>query len=117
MIANKEIFLLFVVNIISGIGYSLVAPLYPSIAFERGLSEFLIGIIIAVFAVSNLFITPFAHLFFKKIGKKRIFIYSIAAEVILNIMNFKRLFVHLFMDAWRLLIIIIFLSFSLCSSD
>jgi predicted MFS family arabinose efflux permease len=82
MIANKEIFLLFVVNIISGVGYSLVAPLYPSIAFKRGLTEFVIGIIISIFAIANLFITPFAHLFFKRFGKKRIFIYAIGAEVI-----------------------------------
>lgn len=84
MIANKEIFLLFVINIISGVGYSLVAPLYPSIAVNRGLNNFIIGVIISIFAISNLFVTPFAHIIFKKIGKKKIFMYAIGAEVLFN---------------------------------
>lgn len=81
MIANKEIFLLFVINIISGVGYSIVAPLYPAIAFSRGLDDFLIGIVISIYAVSNLFVTPFAHTIFEKYGKKRTFVYAVTGEV------------------------------------
>ena len=70
------------VNIISGIGYSLVAPLYPSIAMKRGLSEFIIGFIISIYALSNLIVTPFTQNFFKIFGKKNIFLIAITAEVI-----------------------------------
>ncbi len=80
---NKEIFLLFCVNIISGIGYSLVAPLFPSIALKRGLSEFSIGFIIALYAVANLIITPFTDKFFRFFGKKKTFLISIALEVLI----------------------------------
>jgi len=69
------------VNIISGIGYSLVAPLFPSIGFKRGLSEFTIGFIISLYAVANLIITPFTDKFFKYFGKKNVFLISIACEV------------------------------------
>ena len=79
---QKEIILLFILNLISGTGYSLVAPLYPSIALERGISEFLIGIIISVFAFSNLLTTPFVHKIFKMYGKKNILIYTVSTEVI-----------------------------------
>jgi len=78
---NREIFLLFFVNIISGIGYSLVAPLFPSIALKRSLSEFTIGFIISLYAIANLIVTPFTDKFFKKFGKKNVFFCSILGEV------------------------------------
>jgi MFS family permease len=80
---NKEIFLLFTVNILSGIGYSLVAPLFPSIALKRGLSQFTIGFIISLYAITNLIVTPFNYKFFKYFGKKNVFLIAIALEVFL----------------------------------
>lgn len=78
---NKEIFLLFTVNVLSGIGYSLVAPLFPSIALKRGLSEFVIGFIISLYAIANLLVTPFTYKFFKNFGKKKVFLIAIGLEV------------------------------------
>lgn len=78
---NKIVFLSFLLNIISGVGYSLIAPIYPSVALERGLSEFSIGFIISLFAITNVVITPFSHLIFNKLGKKKTLFYAIITEV------------------------------------
>lgn len=78
---RKEIILLFLVNIGSAVGYSLIAPLYPSIAIKNGLSESIIGLIIASFAISNSLITPFCQKIFMTYGKKRIFFIGLFTEV------------------------------------
>ncbi len=78
---NKNIILLFLVNISSAVGYSLIAPLFPSIALEKGLSEAIIGIIIASFAVSNSIITPYCHKIFSIYGKKKVFFFGLLSEV------------------------------------
>lgn len=79
---NNTIILLVMVNVISGTGYSLVAPLFPSLAFKRGLSEYTIGFIISSYAISNLIITPFGTKIFKLIGKRNVFLLAIATEVL-----------------------------------
>lgn len=81
---NNEILLLLLVNLISGIGYSLVAPLYPNVAINKGLSEFFIGFIISMYAISNLITVPFAGKIFQIFGKKRAFLFALSAEVINN---------------------------------
>lgn len=78
---KTEIILLFLVNIGSAIGYSLIAPLFPSIALERGISEALIGTIMASFAVSNVIITPFYRYIFNFFGKKTSFFLGLFLEV------------------------------------
>jgi MFS family permease len=78
---KREIVLLFLVNFGSAIGYSLVAPLFPSIALERGISEETIGKIMASFAISNVLITPFYSKIFNIIGKKRVFYIGLFIEV------------------------------------
>ena len=60
---KKDIVFLFVINVCSAVGYSLIAPLYPALAKERGYGEHLCGIIIAMFAISNFFFTPFCPFF------------------------------------------------------
>jgi len=82
---RKEIILLFLVNIGSAVGYSLIAPLFPSIAIERGLNESIIGVIIASFAISNSLITPFSQKIFMKFGKKKIFFLGLFVEVLIRI--------------------------------
>jgi predicted MFS family arabinose efflux permease len=78
---KREIILLFSVNIMSAIGYSLIAPLYPSIAKERGIGEHLCGLIISMFALSNFFATPFCPMLISKYGRKNIFYFALSLEV------------------------------------
>jgi hypothetical protein len=56
----NQITLLLAINNLSAIGYSLIAPLYPPLAVERGIEEYVVGIIFATFAISNVFTIPFA---------------------------------------------------------
>jgi len=83
---NNKIILLVLVNIISGTGYSLIAPLYPAIAAKRGISDLVIGFIISSFAISNLITTPFGSKIFKLLGKRNVFLLSMLIAV--KIKNF-----------------------------
>jgi MFS family permease len=79
---TKEIWLLFIINTLSAVGYSLVAPLYPLIAFERGLKEHIIGLIIALFAISNFLSTPIVPKYISKHGKNNMFYLAMTLEVL-----------------------------------
>ncbi len=78
---KKEIILLFFLNACSGVGYSIVAPLYPSEAFKHGIGEYLSGTIISMFAVSNFIVTPFCPYLIKKYGRKNILYTACLLEV------------------------------------
>ena len=56
---KKSLILLFCMNMFSGIGYSIVAPLFPILENDFSISEALLGWIISTFAISNCIITPF----------------------------------------------------------
>ena len=55
---NFSNIILFSINLLSALGYSLIAPLYPSIAKEKGVDENEIGIVFSFFAISNLIALP-----------------------------------------------------------
>lgn len=76
-----EIIILFIINLVSGAGYSLVSPLFPSIAVKIGLSDSAIGFIISSYAVANLIATPFSRKIFYSIGKKNVLFYAVVIEV------------------------------------
>jgi DHA1 family multidrug resistance protein-like MFS transporter len=78
---NKDLVLLFCINALSAIGYSLIAPLYPSLAKDRNMGEGLCGTVIAIFAVSNFIITPFCPVLIQKYGRKNIMVYALVLEV------------------------------------
>jgi MFS family permease len=77
-----EIMILFIINLVSGAGYSLVSPLFPSIAVKIGLSDSAIGFIISSYAIANLIATPFSRKIFHLIGKKNVLFYAVVIEVI-----------------------------------
>lgn len=81
---KKEIILLFTINILSAIGYSLIAPLYPSIAIKKGLSEYAIGIIFSCFSISNIIFIPLSPKFIKHYGRRQLLYIALITEV----MNF-----------------------------
>jgi len=78
---KKDIVFLFVINVCSAVGYSLIAPLYPALAIERGFGEHLCGQIISMFAISNFFFTPLCPMFIKMIGRREIFYLAMVLEV------------------------------------
>lgn len=109
---SKEIFLLFFINVCSAIGYSLIAPLYPLEAKEKGIQENLCGIVISMFAVSNFFATPFTPALIGKYGRKEMFYTACILEVnkLILIYDFvcKRPLALLYMDYLDILQTIIY---------
>ncbi len=93
---TKEIILLFIINSLSAIGYSLIAPLYPSIAKERGLKEHIIGLSMSLFAISNFIATPSCPKFIGKYGKKRMFYIAMSIEVQKNKKGFMYIYLCIF---------------------
>ena len=81
---TRELILLFIINTLSAIGYSLIAPLFPSIAHERGLKEHVIGIIISIFAISNFVATPSCPKYIGLYGRKQMFYVAMSLEVLYN---------------------------------
>lgn len=55
----NAITLLFFMNMFSGIGYAIMAPLFPSLGKKFEMNEALIGWILSTYAISNCIITPF----------------------------------------------------------
>jgi DHA1 family multidrug resistance protein-like MFS transporter len=79
---KRDISFLFLINIFSGIGYSLIAPLYPPMALKKGIGEDSCGFVIALFAISNFLFTPLCPLVISYFGRKKIFMIAMLLEVI-----------------------------------
>ena len=58
--------ILFILNMFSGMEFSILPPLFPSLATKNGLSESLIGWIIGIFALSSTIIALFTPFLIKK---------------------------------------------------
>jgi len=79
---NKEvIFLLFMIMLLSGIGYSLMNPFYPSVATSKGLTESVIGLIFSCFAISSVIAIPIITYLIKKFGRMELLYFSLILEV------------------------------------
>lgn len=55
----KRANILFLINVLSGIGFSIFLPLFPSIGIKNGLNDSFIGLIIGIFYLPNILISPF----------------------------------------------------------
>jgi DHA1 family multidrug resistance protein-like MFS transporter len=77
----KEVILLFVINTLSSLGYSLIAPLYPPLAKERAMPEYLIGLVISAYALIGFVITPLCPKIIKMFGRKKVLYTAIGLEV------------------------------------
>jgi MFS family permease len=78
---KKELIVLFSINVLSAIGYSLIAPLYPPVAAERGVKEYMVGLIISLFAITNFIVTPFSPQIISKYGRRKVFYFAMTLEV------------------------------------
>jgi DHA1 family multidrug resistance protein-like MFS transporter len=77
---NYQILILFCINVLSAIGYSLLAPLYPTLAIEKGVEEYIVGIIFSFFAISNIISIPLTPKLINKFGRKNLFYMGIIIE-------------------------------------
>ncbi len=68
--------ILFLMNMFSGMGYSILSPLFPSLGTRKGLSEALIGWVISLFAFASTSITPFTPLLCRKFTRIKLLYFS-----------------------------------------
>lgn len=76
----NHIILLVFINILSAAGYSLIAPLYPALAAERKVCEFMVGIIFSCYAISNIICIPLTPKKVNKHGRKQLLYISMLIE-------------------------------------
>ena len=67
MLENTTLFL--IINMLSGIGYSLVSPLFPTLGKKDNLSEGILGWIIGIFPVAGSLFTPLVPILCKKYSR------------------------------------------------
>ena len=72
--------ILFCINMFSGMGFSILSPLFPSLGIKNGLSESLIGWIIGIFALSSTCISPFTPLLIKKFTRIKLLYFATFCE-------------------------------------
>lgn len=73
-------------NVFSGMGYSILSPLFPSLGTKDGLTESLIGWIISIFAMANTLITPFTPFLCKKFTRIKLLFFSTFCEATCTIL-------------------------------
>lgn len=79
---NRQVLLLFLINLFSAMGYSLIAPLYPTLGEQRHINEDVLGWIISIYALFNFFITPFVPYIASKFGRKTTFYVATLTEAV-----------------------------------
>ena len=76
----KIIFILFLMNFISGMGYSIISPLFPPLGVKVGLTETIIGIIIGIFDVANTLLTTITPKLCQKFTRIKLLYFSAFGE-------------------------------------
>ncbi|MCQ2820301.1 MAG: MFS transporter [archaeon] len=70
---KKEQFLLCIINALAAMGYSLIAPLFPPLCKEKGISNLTCSIIIAIISVAEIVVALYSPLIISKVGRRKIF--------------------------------------------
>ena len=73
---KKPLVLLFFINMFSGMGYSIVAPLFPILEKYFSINEAIIGWIISTYSISNTIITPFIPSLCKRFSRIKILYFA-----------------------------------------
>ena len=102
MLENTNLFL--IINMLSGIGYSLVSPLFPTLGKKDNLSEGILGWIIGIFPISGSIFTPLVPILCKKFSRINLLCFATFCEASCTIL-YGLLF---FISNFTLLMIIIF---------
>ena len=94
----KVTIILLILNILNSMGYSIIAPLFPTLGKRNGLNDGLIGIIISSYSISGFLCTPFIPLMVQKFG--RIKLLYISTFFVASCQYYIRFYIifHHFMD-------------------
>ena len=78
----KNTFLFALINMFSGMGYSLVSPLFPSLGEKDHLSEELLGWIISAYSIAGTILTPLVPKLIKKFSRINLLCFSAFFEAL-----------------------------------
>ena len=82
----KIVYILFLMNLITGMGYSLISPLFPPLAIQVGLTETIIGIIIGIYDLANTILTMFTPKLCQKFTRIKLLYFSTFGEATCTIL-------------------------------
>ena len=72
----NNITLFILINMFSGMGYSLVSPLFPSLGEKDHLSEEMLGWIISTYSIAGTILTPFVPILIKKFSRIKLLCFA-----------------------------------------
>ena len=78
MLKNTTLFL--IINMLSGMGYSLVSPLIPTLGKQDNLSEGVLGWIIGIFPISGSLFTPLVPILCRKFSRINLLCFATFCE-------------------------------------
>ncbi len=76
----KNTTLFFFINMFSGMGYSLVSPLFPILGKKDSLDEGILGLIISTYSIASTILTPFIPALSKKFSRIKLLIFATFCE-------------------------------------
>ena len=77
---RKPQYVLFFMNIFTGMAYSIIAPLFPEIATKHGVNEEILGYLISICAFSSFVFAPFVPKLIKKYGRIELLYFATFGE-------------------------------------
>ena len=101
----KNAFIFALINMFSGMGYSLVSPLFPSLGEKDHLSEELLGWIISAYSIAGTILTPLVPKLIKKYSRINLLCFSAFFEALCTFLYGFLIYINSF----PILITIIFL--------
>ena len=79
---DKKIIIIFVIMFTEVLGFSIVLPVIPFLGLSLGLNAFQIGLIIAIFSLSQLFASPITGKLSDRFGRKPVLLISQTSTLI-----------------------------------
>ena len=85
---RKSQYVLFFMNIFTGMAYSIVAPLFPGIATKHNVNEDVLGLLISIGAFASFCAAPFVPKLIGKFGRIDLLYFATFGEATCVILHF-----------------------------
>lgn len=77
---------LFCINVLSAIGYSLLTPMFPFMAKDKGVDEYIIGIIFSCFPIANIIAILLSPKVIHIVGRRKLLYIALLIESLSTLM-------------------------------
>ena len=79
---KKEQFYICFINMTASMGFSLIAPLFPPMCKDKGISNQICSYLISILPLTQILVSIYFPIFVKKYGRKNIFFYSLIIQIL-----------------------------------